>query len=330
MGGDKGPATVVSGAVDAVNADPNLVVLLVGNQDILNAELTQHKYAPHQIVVHHAPEEIRMDDHPSAVVRQKKKSSMHIANQLVKSGEADGVFTAGNTGAAMAVSLLVLGRIPGIIRPALLVDFPSMNASGRTSLLDVGANVDCKPKMLSQFAIMGDVYYRYVYGSAAPRIGLLSLGEEDTKGNDLIHEARNCLKNLKLKFIGNIEGQDIVNGNAEVVVCDGFVGNVLLKFGTGVARMFVDSLKREMLSSGIMARIAASVIFPVIRRFYRRMDYQEVGCAPLLGVNGISAIGHGKSSSRAVKNAILRVAHFSAAKMNDKIEEALRANKVTE
>jgi len=184
--------------------------------------------------------------------------------------------------------------------------------------------------MLAQFAVMGDVYHRYIYGMEKPRVGLLSLGEEDSKGNDLIHETRNWIKTLNLNYVGNIEGQDIVNGNVEVAVCDGFVGNVLLKFGSGVASMFVHSLKREMLSSGLMARIAASVMFPVIRRFYRRMDYQEVGCAPLLGVNGISAVGHGKSSSKAVKNAVLRVARFSAMKLNHKIEEVLRGNKVAE
>jgi len=330
MGGDKGPGTIVAGAIDAVNENPNLKVLLVGPRDILMAELSQHKFDSRQIEVHHAEEEILMDDHPSVVVRQKKNSSMHIANRLVKDGVAEAVFTAGNTGAAMAVSLLTLGRIPGILRPALLVDFPSVNPGGRTSLLDVGANVDCKPRMLAQFAVMGDIYFRHMYGIERPRVGLLSLGEEDTKGNDLIHEARELLKSLKLNFVGNIEGQDVINGNAEIVVCDGFVGNVLLKFGTGMARMFVDSLKREMLSSGILARLAAGIMFPVIRRFFRRMDYQEVGCAPLLGVNGISAIGHGKSSSKAIKNALLRVAKFSAMNVNEKIEEALRVNKVAE
>jgi phosphate acyltransferase len=328
MGGDLGPATVVAGAVDAVLQEPSLHVLLVGDRARLDGELAQHKYPAAQIEVHHAEEEIRMDDHPSVAVRQKRHSSIHVANRLVKSGEAQAVFTAGNTGAAMAVSLLVLGRIPGIVRPALLVDFPSGAPSGKTSLIDVGANVDCKPLMLAQFAIMGEVYYHQVYGIPRPRIGLLSLGEEETKGNDQIHQARDILKHLKLNFVGNIEGQDIVNGRVEVGVCDGFVGNALLKFGTGVAKLIVDSLKTETLSSGILARLTALISFPILRRFFRRLDYSEYGFAPLLGVNGVSAIGHGKSNRKAIKNALLRVARFSTLQITDKIENALRVNRV--
>lgn len=330
MGGDLGPATVVAGAVAALQENPRLDILLVGSEDILRRELTAHKYDPARIELHHAEEEIKMDDHPSVAVRQKKNSSLHVANRLVKNARAEAVFTAGNTGAAMAVSLLTLGRISGILRPALLVDFPSFTVHGRTSLIDVGANVDCKPKMLAQFAVMADVYVRQMYGINNPRVGLLSLGEEDTKGNDLIHETRDWLKKLKLNFIGNIEGQDIVNGKTDVAVCDGFVGNVLLKFGSGVASMIVASLKKEMMSSGWMAKLAAGIILPVLRRFFRRLDYQEIGAAPLLGVDGISTIGHGKSSAKAIKNALLQAAKFSAVNVNQKIAEALVFHGVAE
>ncbi len=330
MGGDKGPAILVTGAVDALHQDPELTVLLVGQEDVLRRELVQHKYDPRRLQVHHAEEEIHMEDSPSVVVRQKKKSSLHVANQLVKTGEAEAVFTAGNTGAAMAVSLLTLGRIPGIIRPALLVDFPSNAPQGSTSLIDVGANVDCKPNMLAQFAIMGELWQRQMYSVAEPRVGLLSLGEEDSKGNDLIHETRELLKSLKLNFIGNVEGQDIVNGRAEVVVCDGFVGNALLKFGSGIARMFIEFLKRDMLHSGWMARWTTGIMLPILRRFYRKLDYQEVGSAPMLGINGVSTIGHGKSSAKAIKNALLQAAKFRHQDINHKIEAALRRQGVVE
>jgi glycerol-3-phosphate acyltransferase PlsX len=300
----------------------------VGDQTVLRTELDKFKFPSSAIEVYHAEEEIKMDDHPSVVVRQKRKSSLHVANQLVKSGEAQAVFTAGNTGAAMAVSLLTLGRIPGILRPALLVDFPSLTAAGKTSILDVGANVDCKPQMLAQFAVMGEVYARDLNGVERPRVGLLSLGEEDTKGNELIHDSRELLRTLRLNFIGNIEGQDAVNGNADVVVCDGFVGNVLLKFGSGIANLIVNSLKHDMLSSGLAAKLAAGILFPIIRRFYRRLDYTEYGGAPLLGVNGISTIGHGKSNRKAIKNALFHAAKFSARHVNHKIEEALVENGV--
>ncbi len=330
MGGDKGPSTVVTGTVDAVNQDPELTVLLVGQQDVLNAELAKMKYNPKQIEVHHAEEEITMEDHPAVVVRQKRNSSLHVANRLVKNGEAVAVFTAGNTGAAMAVSLLVLGRIPGIVRPALLIDFPSNGPAGYTSIIDVGANADCKPKMLAQFAVMADMYSRHVRGVANPRVGLLSLGEEDSKGNELVHETRELMKSLKLNYIGNVEGQDVVNGKTEVVVCDGFTGNVILKFGTGLAKLIVDAIKQEMVSNGWLAKIAAGFMLPVIRKFFRRLDYKETGGAPLLGVAGISTIGHGKSDSKAIKNAIFQAKKFGASNLNQHIEEALKQNGVAE
>jgi glycerol-3-phosphate acyltransferase PlsX len=330
MGGDKGPGIVVTGVVDAVNQEPELTVLLVGNREKIEQELSQLKYNPKQIEVYPADEEITMEDHPAVVVRQKKGSSLHVANRLVKSGEAQAVFTAGNTGAAMAVSLLVLGRIPGIVRPALLIDFPSNSPSQHTSIIDVGANADCKPKMLAQFAVMADVYARYVRGVENPRVGLLSLGEEDSKGNELVHETRELMKTLKLNFVGNVEGQDIVNGKTDIVVCDGFTGNVILKFGTGIARLIVDAIKHEIVSGGWLMKLSAGFLLPVIRKFFRRLDYQETGAAPLLGVAGISTIGHGKSNAKAIKNAILQAMKFVASNVNSRIEKALVQNGVAE
>mgnify|MGYP006297639919 CR=1 FL=1 len=330
MGGDRGPSTNVAGAIEALEADPALEVLLVGDEDVLRGEAGKHRFDARRLSVLHAPEVITMHDSPSVAVRQKRKSSLHVSNRLVKEGRASGVFTAGNTGAAMAVSLLTLGRLPGIIRPALLVDFPSITPHGRASLIDVGANVDCKPRMLVQFAVMADCYVREMHGVDAPRIGLLSLGEEDIKGNDLIRETRNLLKDMAVNYVGNLEGQDLVNGRTDVLVCDGFVGNVLLKFGSGMARMFVDLMKKEVLARGILARLTAGLFLSMLRGFYRRMDYSEVGAAPLLGVNGTSTIGHGKSSAKAIKNALLLTAKFCSLRVNAKIEGALRDNRVAE
>jgi phosphate acyltransferase len=333
MGGDRGPLTTITGALEAIYSNPDLIVLLVGDQETIQSILSKHKrvYNPRQIEVVHAADEITMEDAPAQAARQKKQSSMHVANQLVKDGQADAVFTAGNTGAAMGVSLLTLGRIPGIIRPALMINLPSLTRHGWTSILDVGANVDCKPKMLAQFAVMGDLYHRDLLNVATPRVGLLSLGQEPSKGNDLIREAHELLRGLKhIHFIGNVEGQDIVNGHADVVVCDGFVGNVVLKFGEGVMRLFADILKREVLKGNLFTKLTVGLLAPTIRRIYSRMDYKEYGSAPLLGVNGISTIGHGKSNSKAIKSAILHAARYVTAHINDKIEQALRENGVSE
>ncbi|MBN1596167.1 phosphate acyltransferase PlsX [candidate division FCPU426 bacterium] len=334
MGGDKGPAVNVSGAIDAIIENPELTVLLVGDQDQIRSLLAQYqkkKYDPQRLEIHHAPEKILMNDSPAMAVRQKKKSSLHIANLLVKTGQAEAVFTAGNTGAAMAVSLLTLGRIPGVIRPALLINFPSLNRHGWTTILDVGANVDCKPKMLAQFAVMGDLYCRYILNVDQPRVGLLSLGEEESKGNDVIRESQELFKNFKtVRYIGNVEGQDMVNGKADVVVCDGFVGNVILKFGEGTVRLYADILKKEILASGWFSKLATIFLVPTMRRMYRSFDYQKYGSAPLLGIRGISTIGHGKSSGKAIKSALLQSAATTKLHINHQIEASLIENGVTE
>lgn len=330
MGGDNAPLSNVMGAIDAIKENEQLSVILVGDEKVLQATLKKSKYVGDKIEVVHAVEAIEMDESPAGAVRQKRKSSMHIANQLVKEGKADAVFTAGNTGAAMGVSLLTLGRIPGVMRPALMVTFPSLTGHG-TSLLDAGANVDCKPKMLAQFAVMADLHVKHILNIANPRIGLLSVGEEESKGNDLIKDSQEVFKNLKsVNFIGNIEGHDILNGTADVVICDGFIGNIILKFAEGSFRFFGDILKREMIRSGWLNRIAGIMMMPIMRRIYRKMDYKEYGGVPLLGVNGISLIGHGKSNSKAIKNALLQAARYVEAHINHKIEASLIENGVAE
>ena len=333
MGGDRGPLNNVSGAVDATQEKQDLTVLLVGDRNIIQAALKKNKqkYDDKRLEIHHASEKILMDDPPAMVVRQKKNSSMHLSNRLVKSGEAEAVFTAGNTGAAMGVSLLTLGRIPGIIRPALMINFPSLNRHGWTTILDVGANVDCKPKMLAQFAVMGDLYTRNVLDVEKPRVGLLSLGEEESKGNEQVRESQEIFKKFKtLCFLGNVEGQDIVNGKVDVIVCDGFVGNVILKFGEGTVRLFADILKKEVLAGSWLNKVVIGILAPTIRRMYRQMDYQKYGGAPLLGIKGISTIGHGKSSSKAVKSGLLQSAIFIEKHINDQIEASLKENGVAE
>lgn len=330
MGGDNGPATNVIGVLDAIKENENLTVLLVGDEAILNSELNRHQYSGDRIEVHHATETIGMDDPPALAVRQKKNSSMHIANQLVRDGAAEAVFTAGNTGAAMGVSLLTLGRIPGVLRPALMVTFPSLTGKG-TTMLDAGANVDCKPKMLAQFAVMGDLHAKHILNRENPRIGLLSVGEEDCKGNELIRDSQDFFKNLKtVNYVGNVEGHNILNGNIDVVVCDGFVGNVVLKFAESSFKFFGDILKREMMKSGWMNKLAGMMMMPIMRGIYRKMDYKEYGGVPLLGVNGISTIGHGKSNSKAIKNAVLQAAQYIEKHINHKIEASLKENGVAE
>jgi len=331
MGGDKAPVEEVAGAVDAVNQKPDLKILLTGRQKVIRSELAKYKYDTERIELYHAEERISMHDPPAMALRRKKKSSLHLANQLVKAGKAQAVFTAGNTGAAMAVSLLHLGRIPGIIRPALLVNFPSLNSHGWTSILDVGANVDSKPKMLAQFAVMGELYCRYVMKVKRPRVGLLSVGRENSKGNELIRQSWKLIAGLKnIEFIGNIEGQDILEGRTDVVICDGFVGNALLKFGEGNIRLFGELIKQQVKASGWLTKISLGMFVPILRAINRRMDYQEYGSAPLLGINGISTIGHGKSNRRAIRSALLQGVKFIEEHINFKIEAALRENRVAE
>lgn len=329
MGGDGAPVEEVAGAVEAVNQNPNLKVLLTGRQQVIRNELVKYKYDSERIEVYHAEERITMHDSPAMAVRRKIKSSLHLANQLVKAGNAQAVFTAGNTGAAMGVSLLHLGRIPGIIRPALLINFPSLNRNGWTSILDVGANVEAKPQMLAQFAVMGELYCRYVMKVNRPRVGLLSVGRENSKGTELIRQSWKLIAGLKnIKFIGNVEGQDILEGKVDVVICDGFMGNVLLKFAEGGIRLFGKLIKQQVMAGGWLARISIGMSIPVFRAISRRWDYQEYGSAPLLGINGISTIGHGKSSRRAIRSALLQGVKFIEEHINLKIEAALRENRV--
>jgi len=305
MGGDFAPGEIVKGAVQAV-AEYGVAVILVGDEKQVFAEMGKHG-AGDLVRVVHAPEVVEMRDHPAVAVRRKKNSSIVRATQLVKEGEADAVVSAGSTGASMASALLSLGRIKGIDRPAIAIVLPS--ESGFTVLLDIGANVDCKPHNLLQFGIMGYLYSRKILGVANPRVGLLSNGEEETKGNEVTLAAFPLLHNAGINFIGNVEGRDIYRGTADVLVCDGFIGNIVLKAGEGLAESLFKIMKEEIAKS-TLAKMNSEMVEVTLKGVQKRIEYTEYGGAPLLGVNGVSVICHGMSTAKAIKNAI-RVAKES-------------------
>ncbi|RKO66521.1 phosphate acyltransferase PlsX [Desulfofundulus salinus] len=300
MGGDHAPAEIVRGSVEAAR-EYRQEIILVGDREKILAELGQSP--PDHIEVFHAPEIITMEEQPAVAVRKKKQSSIVQAVRLVKEGEAAALVSAGSTGAAMAASLLGLGRIQGIDRPAIASILP--RRGGTTVLLDAGANVDCKPHHLLQFAIMGSLYAEKILGVPRPRVGLLNVGEEETKGNELTLATFPLLRQARINFIGNVEGRDIFAGTVDVVVCDGFVGNIVLKAGEGLATALLGMIKEEVTRSWL-AKMGTAMAIPALKCFERRIDYAEYGGAPLLGVNGVSIICHGSSTARAIKNAIKR------------------------
>ena len=308
MGGDKAPLSIVEGARAACE-ELGVEVLLVGDTPALSAALTSLGPTPPCISIVHAGTVIAMDESP-LMVRRKKDASICVATELVKSKEAVAVISAGNSGASMAAALFILGTLPGVDRPAIATALPTLN--GVAVLIDAGANVDCKPKQLVEFAIMGHIYAKDILGITRPRVGLLSIGEEDSKGNEQTKEAFKLLKTTALHFIGNIEGRDIYAGNADVIVCDGFIGNVVLKVSEGLAEALTQFLKREIVASSL-GKAGALLLQPAFKRFKKKIDYAEYGGAPLLGINGISIICHGRSSPMAIKNAI-RVAKESCEK----------------
>jgi phosphate acyltransferase len=301
MGGDRGPEVTVEGAVAAAR-ELGASVLLVGDQAVLEKQLARHERGSLSLDIIHAPEAVEMGESPSAAVRRKRRSSIRVGLELVKRGEADAFVSAGNTGAVMATALLALGPLPGVERPAIAVVVPTL--TDPAVLLDVGANVDCKARHLVQFAIMGNVYARDVLGRATPRVGLLSIGEEEGKGNELTREAFKAMEDLaSLRFIGNLEGRDVFSGTADVIVCDGFIGNVALKISEGLADTLFHLL-REEIKRDLRGRAGSLLLVPAFRRFKRRIDAAESGGAPLLGVNGVCCICHGRSTAKAIKNAI--------------------------
>ncbi len=326
MGSDRAPKPEIEGAIQAAR-HYDVRVLLIGPEATVKAELERHPSAlrlPIEVV--HASEYITMEDKVEAI-RAKRDSSMRVGLRMVREGRASGFVTAGNTGAAMATAKVVLGAIPGVDRPALAAVFPTAPGTAAI-LLDVGANVDCTPENLEQFAVMGEVYFRAMFGkrSFAPRVGLLSIGEEESKGNELTREAFQLLKRLPLNFVGNVEGRDLYNGQVDVIVADGFVGNVALKISEGVANLVRTALK-ESLKATITRQVGALLSRSAFTDFKKRLDHTEYGGAPLLGVKGVCIITHGSSNANAMKNAVRVAAEFSRRGINDQIERGLASLK---
>ena len=320
MGTDAAPLPEVEGAILAAR-ERRAEVLLVGPQDLLRRELSRRDGQGLPVHVVHASEAVTMEDTAAKAFRRKRDSSMRVAARLVRAGEAEGLISAGNTGAVMTTAKIVLGALEGVDRPALAAVFPT--SEGRAAvLLDVGANVDCKPQHLEQFAVMGEIYYRVIFGIDRPRVGLLSIGQEDHKGNDLTREALGRLKQLSLNFIGNVEGRDLYNGRVEVIVCDGFIGNVALKISEGLVEA-ISSLLKQSLTSTLSSKVGYVLSRKAFRHFKKRVDYSEYGGAPLLGVGGVCLICHGGSNANALKNAIRVAAEFAEGRVNEKIEREL-------
>jgi glycerol-3-phosphate acyltransferase PlsX len=317
MGGDFAPRAAVTGAFQACVQDGTRVVL-VGDQARVEEELRRLGDHGGRIEIVHAEEVVDMDDPPITPIRKKRRSSIRICAELVKAGRAQALVTAGNTGAAMIAAKMVIGSIEGVDRPALAAVFP--NRTGRTVALDVGANLDSKPEHLRQFAVMGHFYAQEVLGTKQPRVGLLSVGEEDAKGTDVTREVFRVLKTTGLNFVGNVEGRDFFNGNVDVVVCDGFVGNAVLKAAESMAGLF-NKMLREELSRSWRTKLGYVLARPAFDGLRRRVDYAEYGAAPLLGVRGGCFIGHGRSTPRAIKNSVRRAVEFCTADLANKIRD---------
>ncbi len=317
MGGDHAPRPEIEGAVQAAR-ELDVRILLVGQTEELKTELAKHVHRGLEIEIVPASEVITMRDSPMRAFKKKKDSSVHVATRLVRGHQADGVVSAGNTGAVMVVSRFGLGTLPSVDRAALAAPFPTAKG-GTAVLLDVGANVDSRPEHLEQFAVMGEIYYRTIFGTRRPRVGLLSIGEEEMKGNELTREAYNRIKQRRLSFVGNVEGRELFAGNVDVIVCDGFIGNIALKISEGLAQHIFGMLKKA-LQSTLSAQVGYVLSRNAYKELKKKIDYSEYGGAPLLGVRGISVIAHGSSNANAIKNAIRVATELARSRVNEKIE----------
>jgi len=319
MGGDYAPAVVVEGAVQAAKRSSHEIIL-VGDETRIKRELKNYRASSIPVSVHHSSEVIGMDEPPAMACRQKKDSSIMVATRLIKEGSAQVMVSAGNSGAVMTSALMVLGRLPGVDRPAIAVSIPTLKGLGL--ILDVGANVNSTARDLLQFAVMGNIYMKRIMKKEIPRIGLLSIGVEEAKGDEATVEAHRLLRQSGLNFIGNVEGRDILKGKADVIVCDGFVGNILLKFGEGIAEEFVNLFREEILKYPLR-KMALMLLRGAFRDIKRKVDYTEYGGAPLLGVDGCCVICHGSSNAKAISNAIRVGAEFVEKRINQQIKESL-------
>ena len=323
MGGDFGPAVVVPGAIEAARLH-DLHVRLVGNTPKLEAELARLNLAGVHFDIVHADDVVHMNEKPSDILRRKKNASIQVACRLVKDGEADGVVSAGHSGATVACGMFIMGRLPGVERPALAALLPT--EKDPVVVLDAGANVDCRPYHLFQFGLMGDAFARDLLGYASPRVSLLSIGEEEGKGNSQVKEAYELLKMAQnLNFIGNAEGRDIFTGDVDVVVCDGFVGNIVVKMSEGLATSLIHMLKR-VFTSGLLPSLGGLLAKGAFKKFAKTIDYAEIGGAPLLGLQSLAIVCHGRSNARAMTNAIKMGGTFVRKGTNNRLAETILAN----
>jgi len=322
MGTDNGPRLIIHGGVTAARRfGSEVMILLVGRKDIIARELDGYRDLPKNIAIHHADDEVSMQDQPADAVRRQNTSISEVF-RLHKEGTVDAVVSPGNTGAVMGTAMLVLGRLREVKRPAIASFFPTID-KGQAVVLDVGANADCKPLNLYQFAVMGSIVATHMFRVDQPRIGLLSIGEERSKGNELIRDTYAMLEeNSALNFAGNIEGRDILMGRADVIVADGFVGNVILKFAESIEEFLTLSIRRQV-STNIFSRVGAMLMYPFLRRLRNTFDYSEYGGAPLLGINGVCLICHGGSSSKAITQALTAAREMVYHQINHKIESVL-------
>jgi len=321
MGGDYAPGVVIDGAVLAVK-EYELEVTLVGDQAKIDPLLAKKKYDPKRISVVHASEVIEMHDSPALSVRRKRDSSMVVGVKLVKDGKGDAFFSAGNTGAEVCAATLTLGLLPGVERPGIATVMPSLK--GIFLVIDVGANIDPKPLHLLQYAVMGSVYCQHILNKPNPSIGLLNVGEEEGKGTGFLKEAHELISQSNLNFIGNVEGKQLFAGDCDVIVCDGFVGNVTLKVTESLAEAMQTFLKRHILSTP-MGMLGGLLLKPTFKKFKKEIDYSEYGGAPLLGVNGVAIIGHGRSDARAIKNAIRVAKEEVDGGVTERLREAINS-----
>ena len=322
MGGDFAPTEIIKGALVVAQERADLEIVLVGRESAISECLNTLGTVPGTVTIRPAEQTIEMGEHPVQATRRKRESSLVVSGLMVKSGEADATFSAGSTGAAMAIATLDIGRIPGIERPALATGIPTIQ--GRALLLDAGANVDCSTRNLRQFALLGAIYSERVLGVPNPKVGLLNIGSEEAKGNELAKEAHQLLKLTPLNFFGNVEGKDVFEHAVDVVVCDGFWGNILIKSGEGMAEMVFDLLHRLIETE---AKVADSreIIASLFRQLAQRIHYSEFGGATLLGVNGVSVIGHGRSDAKAIAGGIRAAADAAAGGYVQAICDALPA-----
>jgi glycerol-3-phosphate acyltransferase PlsX len=322
MGGDEAPGHIVDGAV-AASRHFDLGVTLVGPADRLEDELGRHPGVDRDRVrIVHADAVIDMAESPAAALRRKPRASIRIAAEAVARGEAAALFSAGHTGATVMTAHAAFGMLPGVDRPALAATIPTRRHPA--ILLDVGASVECRPQHLLQFAVMGSMYSRVAFAIDAPRVGLLSIGEEETKGNELTRDAHRLLKAAPLRFVGNVEARDLYSGDADVIVCDGFTGNIALKVSEGLVEV-IEDLLREELSSTITMRVGSLLTSRAMRHFRKRVDYSEYGGAPLLGVAGIAIVGHGRSSAKAVRNAVAMAYRFASSRFVERVGREIAA-----